>query len=86
MPAGPGRTERETATPAGPGPRADPAAAEPQPARVTIGTIEVTVVPPAPPPPTRRTAARTRVARQPARPAGTPPGTVPRRWFGTGQI
>jgi hypothetical protein len=52
------------------------------PARVTIGTIEVTVVPPAPPPPSPAPA-RTLA---PQRPRGDAVRHGARRWFGTGQI
>ena len=74
-PGGPGRTERKTATRPGPARGPTRRGTAPQPARVTIGTIEVTVVPPAPPP---AVAASPHPRGPPARRArtGTPPGAV----------
>jgi hypothetical protein len=56
------------------------------PARVTIGTIEVTVVPPAPPPPSPPASHAPARTAGPQRPRGDAVRHGARRWFGTGQI
>jgi hypothetical protein len=56
------------------------------PTRVTIGTIEVTLVPPAPPPPSPPTSPAPAWTPGPPRPSGEAVRRGARRWFGTGQI
>ena len=56
------------------------------PTRVTIGTIEVTVVPPAPPPPSPPTSPAPAWAPGPQRPSMDAVRRGARRCFGTGQI
>lgn len=70
---------------AAPGQPAGPALHGAAPARVTIGTIEVTVVPPAPPPPSPPTSPAPAWAPGPQRPSGDAVRRGARRWFGTGQ-
>ncbi len=68
-----------------PGQPAGPALHGAAPARVTIGTIEVTVVPPAPPPPAPPTSPAPAWTPGPQRPSGDAVRRGARRCFGTGQ-